>query len=136
MAHLDERTVFAKTIYAEARGEPEEGQRWVAWVIKNRAGINKSYWGGNQIKNVCLHPGQFECWNNRNDIEIHEPQVYENIRHLANQIYDAPHSNDPTGKTDHYHNPDKEGHQPWVNNCDFVKRIANHVFYRTKPQYM
>ena len=41
-----ELNIFAATIYAEARGEPEEGQIWVAWVIKNRANLNKSYWGG------------------------------------------------------------------------------------------
>jgi spore germination cell wall hydrolase CwlJ-like protein len=37
MASLPDKDVFKKTIYAEARGEPYEGQQWVAWVIKNRA---------------------------------------------------------------------------------------------------
>jgi N-acetylmuramoyl-L-alanine amidase len=57
MANLGELEVYQKTIYAEARGESEEGQRWVAWVIKNRAHLNKSYWGGNSIKGVCLKEG-------------------------------------------------------------------------------
>ncbi len=130
MAHLPEREVFAKTLYAEARGEPEEGQIWVAWVIKNRARMNRTYWGGSSIKDVCLFKNQFECWNNKSDIEIKEPQVYERICRLANKIYDAPHGDDPTGGTDHYHNPDKGGRPSWVNNCKFVRKIRNHDFYK------
>jgi len=133
MAHLTEREVFAKTLYAEARGEPVEGRIWVAWVIKNRARMNKTYWGGSSIKSVCLKEGQFECWNNKSDIEIKEKQVYEQIRQLTDKIYDAPHGDDPTGGTDHYHNPKKEDpDQPWVRNCDKVREIGDHVFYKSK----
>ncbi len=41
MANLGEYEVFKMTIYAEARGEHWEGQQWVAWVIKNRASMNR-----------------------------------------------------------------------------------------------
>jgi len=92
--------------------------------------MNRTYWGGSSIKGVCLHQGQFECWNGKSDIVINEPEVYKKIRELTNAIYDAPPGNDPTGGADHYHNPDKEGHQPWVDNCTFVRRIGNHVFYK------
>ncbi|CAF4074497.1 unnamed protein product [Rotaria sp. Silwood1] len=130
MAHLSDREVFKKTIYAEARGECLEGQQWVAWVIKNRARMNRSYWGGNSIKNVCLQPGQFECWNGRSDIEIHEPQAYEQISRWADEIFDADSSQDPTGGADHYNNPDKEGYPSWTQNCDRVRKIGNHQFYK------
>ena len=132
MAHLPELEVYAKTVYAEARGEPEEGQIWVAWVIKNRARMNRDYWGRNRVKDVCLCPGQFECWNNRNDIEIREPQIYQRIRQLTREIYGAPHGSDPTRGSDHYHNPAKEGRPDWVNNCVFVRTIRNHDFYRDR----
>ncbi|KAE9547607.1 hypothetical protein FO519_009181 [Halicephalobus sp. NKZ332] len=130
MAHLSEREVFAKTVYAEARGEPIEGQEWVAWVIKNRAKMDRSYWGGSSIKAVCLHPGQFECWKGVNDIGINEPRVYEDIRRLTDGIYDAPPHSDPTGEADHYNNPDKEGYPSWTKNCTPVKEIGDHVFYK------
>ena len=130
VAHLDERTVFAKTVYAEARGESTEGQRWVAWVIKNRARMNRSYWGGGSIKDVCLHSGQFECWDGRKDIEIHEHQVYNNIRQLTDQIYDTSYDHDPTGGADHYNNPKKEGYPDWTKNCTILKKIGDHVFYK------
>lgn len=132
MARLPELEVFAKTIYAEARGEPHEGQVWVAWVIKNRARANRLYWGGSSIKAVCLHPGQFECWNGRSDIQTYESEVYEKIKQLAQMIYNTPADQDPTGGADHYNNPDKEGSPSWTENCNRVKKIGNHQFYKQK----
>lgn len=41
--------VYIKTIFGEARGQIELGQKWVAWVIKNRA----FYWN-KTISEVCL----------------------------------------------------------------------------------
>ncbi|CAF3873941.1 unnamed protein product [Rotaria sp. Silwood1] len=130
MANLSEREVFRKTIYAEARGEPLEGQQWVAWVIKNRARLNRSYWGGSSIKGVCLHPQQFECWNGRSDIEINEAEAYANISQWADRIFDADSSQDPTGGADHYNNPDKEGYPPWTQNCQKLRKIEHHQFYK------
>uniref|UniRef100_A0A914W970 Cell wall hydrolase SleB domain-containing protein n=1 Tax=Plectus sambesii TaxID=2011161 RepID=A0A914W970_9BILA len=130
-AHLSERDVFAKTVYAEARGEPVEGQVWVAWVIKNRARMNRGYWGGNTIKGVCLKKGQFECWNGKSDIDVSgEPQVYQRIHRLTDAIYVAPPGNDPSGGADHYNNPDKEGYPPWTKNCKRLRKIGHHQFYK------
>jgi N-acetylmuramoyl-L-alanine amidase len=130
MAGLDDREVLKKTIYAEARSEPLEGQQWVAWVIKNRARLNREYWGGGSIKNVCLKPGQFECWNGRSDIEINEPDAYQQISQWVDNVFDADPSQDPTGGADHYNNPDKEGYPPWTQNCQQLRKIANHQFYK------
>jgi len=127
---MSEKDVFAKTIYAEARGEPLEGQKWVAWVIKNRARYNREYWGGNTIKGVCLKPGQFECWNGVTDIPINEPSVYSTIQQWSAQILAAPASQDPTGGADHYNNPDKEGFPAWTFNCVKLRKIGNHQFYK------
>lgn len=132
---MDGKEVFAKTIYAEARGEPLEGQQWVAWVIKNRAYRNKPYWGGNTIKGVCLQPYQFECWNGRTDIPINEPAVYKKIRSWSDALYDAPHSKDPTQNCDYYNNPAKEGMPAWTKNVDLIRKIGNHNFYRSKPGF-
>jgi len=53
--------IVQQTIYAEARGEPLEGQKAVAWVIYNRAKKGVSYFG-KTMQDVCLKPYQFECW--------------------------------------------------------------------------
>lgn len=54
-----ERTVFALTIYGEARGESLEGKAAVANVIKNRKRSGR--WGAT-YESVCLAPYQFSCW--------------------------------------------------------------------------
>ena len=132
MNRSEDLAVFSKTIYAEARGEPVEGQAWVGWVIKNRAAKNRSYWGGNVIAHVCRHPQQFECWNGVNDIVINEPNIYQDICRLAEQIYDAPASADPTGGADHYNNPGIEGYPAWTRNCDRLLEIGAHQFYKSR----
>jgi N-acetylmuramoyl-L-alanine amidase len=105
-------------------------------VIKNRAWINKEYWGGSSIKNVCLHPGQFECWNGKSDITITEQRAYEGISEWAPGLLAAPRHKDPTGGADHYNNPTKEEHRSWIDNCDFLRKIGAHHFYKTKKEYL
>jgi N-acetylmuramoyl-L-alanine amidase len=136
----DALDVVTGTLYAEARGEPVEVQEWVVWVIKNRAMQDKAYWGGSQIKEVCLHPGQFECWNFVGDITMPESS-YKSLRQfVATVLADR---SDPTGGCDHYNNPNKEGYSDWTKNCKLnckcckmnltrVKKIANHQFYKSK----
>ena len=53
--------ILARTICGEARNQGDEGMHAVACVILNR--VARPGWWGNDIKTVCLHPGQFSCWN-------------------------------------------------------------------------
>ncbi len=46
----------ARTLYGEARGEPEEGRRAVAHVFVNR--YRDGRWGGS-LGEVCQWPAQF-----------------------------------------------------------------------------
>lgn len=131
----DGKDIFAKTIWAEARGEDRMGQEWVGRVIKNRAA--KKWNGASDIRDVCLAPQQFECWNGRSDIDVSsERGKYDEIRKWSDKLYDEPYNarNDPTGGCDHYNNPSKEK-ADWTNNVDFVKRIGGHHFYRSRPSY-
>lgn len=128
---MSDKEVFAKTIYGEAKGEPEEAQRWVAWVIKNRARSNRDYWGGSSIRNVCLQKGEFKCWNGKTDIKITEPDVYNRIVQWSAQIFDAPNNQDLTGyHADRYNNPDKEGYPDWTKNAYKIKKIGHLEFYK------
>ena len=121
--------ILLKTVYGEARGEEQRGQLAVAWVIYNRARLNKSYWGGSSIAAVCKHPGQFECWSGVRDIHMSEHTARKKIEQWLPTFYEL---RDPTGGCDHFNNPDKEGYPPWTNNCDRVTKIGNHQFYKTK----
>jgi spore germination cell wall hydrolase CwlJ-like protein len=55
---LTDVQVVALTLLAEAEGESFEGKRMVAEVIKNRAIANCR-----SVREVCLSPLQFSCWN-------------------------------------------------------------------------
>lgn len=124
-----ELSIFAVTIYGEARGESDEGKLWVAWVIKNRALKNKPYWGGNSIKNVCLHELQFHCWSGKQDFIINDLATFEKILVLAENVIKS--NQDPTDGCDHFLNPKKLSSTPlWVNNLRLVKAIGNHNFYK------
>jgi hypothetical protein len=102
--------------------------------------MNRAYWGGSSIKGVCLQPGQFECWNDKSDIDVSEQHgvVYKNISRWADVLFDAPKSKDPTGGADHYHNleTDRQDYDKWKKNCDFVGKIGKHDFYKTKKEYV
>lgn len=49
-------------VFREAEGEPLEGKRGVAHVIRNRANSGK-YWWGHDWQSVILHPYQFSSFN-------------------------------------------------------------------------
>lgn len=122
--------VYSKTIFGEARGEIELGQKWVAWVIKNRA----FYWK-KTITEVCLERNaegiyQFECWKGRDDIEIPKDELpkFSEIRKLAREILKADQESDITEGCLHFNNPKKE-FASWTLTASRSKPIGNHVFY-------
>src|SRR5206468_12010195 len=49
---------LAATLVGECRGEPIEGIIGVANVIRNRA-----FAADSTLKEICLAPKQFSCWN-------------------------------------------------------------------------
>ena len=127
-----ELRVFAATIYAEVRNEPEEIKIWLGWIIKNRAKKNRPYWGGNSIKSVCLYPNQFECWNSVQSIDIKDLEGFHLAKRIAHQVIQDSDEQDPTEGCDHFNNPNKDVPADWMRNVKLIKRIHNHVFYREK----
>ena len=127
---MSDEEILAKTIWAEARGELVEGQREVARVILERAAQNRSYFGGNTIRGVCLAPRQFECWNGVTDIDVSsDRRSYSKIRKWSDHMCRQTLRSDPNAP-DHYNNPEKEGYPDWTRNCAKLYRIGNHQFYR------
>lgn len=82
-------------------------------------------------ESCCIFADQFECWKN-GQVRIEEPARYQEITELVTRIFQASMHEDPTEGTDHFHNPDKERRPSWIDNCHLVRRIGNHVFYRSK----
>lgn len=66
-AALSGKQILGLTIWAEARGDHAEGASSVeeriavGCIIRNRA--KPGAWWGETIREVCLKPWQFSCWN-------------------------------------------------------------------------
>ena len=130
----DDLWIFAKTIWAEARGEPLEGQIAVANVILNRA--RQGGWWGDDVAGVCCKPKQFSCWNeidpNRakmDGLELQDMAFARAVSVASGAWAGARHGADTTGGATHYHTAAIQpswaaGHEPSV-------RIGNHVFYNS-----
>ena len=54
--------ILAKTIWGESRSESDLGQRAIACVVLNRVNSGIGWWGRN-VRDCCLKPFQFSCWN-------------------------------------------------------------------------
>ena len=136
--HLD---TLARTLYGEARGEGVEGMEAVAYVIMNRVKLADDnivrWWGGN-IKDVCLKPWQFSCWN-ENDPNLEKlKELNDNNRTFLTALYVAADvmvkykdSEDPTNGATHYHT--KSISPAWSQGLIPCAYIGDHVFYNDVP---
>jgi len=122
--------VTAKTVYGEARGEPEGGRVAVAWVIRNRA---ETQYGGDTPEEVCMRPAQFSCWN-PNDPNLPKLKYLntqsEGFRQclLATAMVFADLVPDPTNGCRHYLVAGTDA--SWIEGQEPEIKIGNHVFYK------
>lgn len=137
---LLEVDLIARTIYGEARGEPEVGKMAIAWVIRNRVetdlhGDGKPDWWGEGVTEVIHKPYQFSCWNAGDpnsakiaNLSIREPRYMECLaaaaRVMANQTAD------PTSGATHYHTVGLRPVPSWAVGKPAVATIGNHIFYK------
>jgi N-acetylmuramoyl-L-alanine amidase len=102
--------IGAATVYMEASGEPDDGERGVAHVLVNRAKDPKKRWG-TTLAEVCLEASQFSSWNTRDDNRIRlgaaaddDPVLQKIIGFMQGAIDGT--DPDPTGGAIYYFNPD------------------------------
>ena len=129
-------TILAKTIYGEARGESITGKEAIASVVLNRLKISKQkngYWWGDSIKEICLKPWQFSCWNKDDPNYAKLQNLSDNdeiyiickrtaARAAANLIPDA------TDGATHYHT--RNVRPQWSIGKFPCATIGHHVFYK------
>lgn len=133
----EDQRILAMTIFSEAWGEDIEGQKAVAWVIKNRANQGTKY-GGPTIKGVCLARGQFDCWNDGEagiNAQINANQqsraAYQAIAAWVPTVY---YGKDNTINSDHYNNPSIQGYldgPPFNYRLRRTVTIGDHQFYQS-----
>ena len=131
----EELEVLAKTIYGEARGEPQVGQEAVAFTVLNR--IEKRSWWGGDIIGVCKYPWQFSCWNSNdpnsatlNTMAADDSRLVPFLdvarRVLTGQVQNT------IGKATHYY-AHYIAAPSWVSAGTFVTKIGRHLFYANVP---
>lgn len=127
---------MARTIYGEARGEYQKLNGGIGAlvavgnVIYNRFQKQKF---GKTIKEVCLKPWQFSCWNegdpNRPVIEKVDlnNHIYDLCIKISKKIVNGE-MIDLVKGADHYHA--KSIYPYWVINQNPVAQIGEHIFYK------
>ena len=129
--HLDDVQILARTLYGEARGETIAGRVAVANVIVNRFKAKK-WFSGETIKDTCLKPKQFSCWNegdpNRRKILSVEVRdyVFAECMTIA-QLAVADVLKDCTFNSTHYHA--KGVKPPWSKGKTPAVTLGNHLFF-------
>lgn len=121
--------IVADTLYMEARGEGEHGQRAVATVIYNRAKNT-----GKTFEAVCLQPFQFSCWNASKTRKItpktrSDAKAYELCLAIEKELLTG--NFEPLGEWTHYYNP-RLCSPKWARDGQDKTQIGNHVFLKTR----
>ena len=122
--------IAAATICAEAGGEPFAGQVMVGETIANRA-INS----GKSIRDVCLAPKQFSCWNNRGTMELRMQTMlthpaWEDCLRIAESICQPAYT--PVSPATHYYAPKRCKKPSWAKRMRLVAVFGNHRFYKER----
>lgn len=130
--------VMTKTLWMEARGEPDEGIQAVACVIYNRYKANKWYskvFGIASLANVCLKKWQFSCWNPGDQCDTKLPFANRNSRAWKTceqfatlAAFDK--LPDITGGADHYFAISMKIPPSWAKKMKFKCQIGRHKFYK------
>lgn len=122
--------IIADTLYMEARGEGEHGQRAVATVIFNRA-----HGKADNMEIICLGFKQFSCWNGKTPKNVRiapknafDRQAYIIALKIEKELLNG--NFKPLGDWTHYYNP-KLCNPSWAKGTKQT-RVGNHNFLKTK----
>lgn len=125
----DQTDYMARTIYGEARGEGARGMQAVGNVIMNR--VKAAGWYGASIKDVCLKPYQFSCWNendpNRTKIINATAAQLKQARTIAEKVISGELPDITGGATHYYANTIAAPY--WTKSMKKTATIGNHIFY-------
>ena len=123
------REVFiaAATICAEAGGEPFAGQVMVGETIANRAIQSCA-----SVRDICLAPKQYSCWNNRGTMEIRmrtmrKHPAWNDCLMIAKGICQPAYT--PVSPVTHFYAPKRCKKPSWAKRMRLVAVFGNHRFY-------
>lgn len=141
IAEMHEIDIMARTIYGEARGEYAcingglSSLIAVGNVIMNR--VEQQCWFGRSIRDVCLRPYQFSCWNeadiNRQkllNVTLTSP-IYKECLAVAEAVSRHRYP-DLTKGADHYYSVDLKIPPKWALSAKECAQIGRHRFFSLK----
>lgn len=121
-----DRDTLIRTVWGEARGEPEDGMVAVVHVVRNRVLAR-----GTDAHTECLRPWQFSAWNagdpNRPRM-IELPRTSKEYVRIGAVVDAAWRTPDTTGGARHYHAV-SIAPPGWAAEGRVTLRLGGHVFY-------
>jgi spore germination cell wall hydrolase CwlJ-like protein len=131
LSRLADQTLLALCIWAEAEGEPPEGQLAVGWVVRNR--VEHPCWWGHDYHSVILATWQFSwtdphCDRYQKAIAIID-SIPDHFTILAENVIQG-NLPDPVPGAVCYHAP--YCHPGWADHMQFIRQIGRHLFYKEK----
>lgn len=129
---LEDVLLAARTVWAEARGEPYQGKLAVAHVLKNRWLSKTGQWAKDDtLATACLRHAQFSCWTPGDPnfvpmqaVGMESPTFRECLRAVLEAI-DA--KQDPTFGSRHYKVTGI--YADWAAGKSPIVRIGAHEFF-------
>jgi N-acetylmuramoyl-L-alanine amidase len=141
-ASLFDMETMARSIWGEARGESEEGQAAVAWVMRNRVRAARAFiarqgrahplFGDGTLAGACRAPRQFSAWNpgDANAAKLlrvgFDDAAFCRAFAVACRVWGGLIA-DPTDGATHYHRHDIE--PVWAKGMKPTALIGAHMFY-------
>ena len=130
---MSDQELLARTIMAEAGGEPYQGQLGVASVVNNRL---RSPQYPNSMRDVLMQPKQFSAWNGVTGANggvggnnAWQGDIPPDVNQLAANVLAGMYE-DPTGGALNYANPahSDASNLPWIHGMSGQTQIGNHLF--------
>lgn len=126
-------SIWARTVWGEARGEGKEGMRAVAHAINNRHKAGK-WFSGQTMAETCLYPAQFSCWdtrdpNRRRMARVNDEDVQFKEACLIVQTIRDGTDPDPTNGATHYYSTQMVLPPEWTKAGQMTAQIGEHKFY-------
>ena len=123
--------LFARVLYGEARGEPDEGKIAIANVVMNR--VNNPCWWGKDLYSVLKKPYQFSCLND-NDPNLpiimsvtEDNPVFDRCLDIAKQAFSNKLPDITKGANSYY--AKSIAAPKWTVGLTPTAEIGNHIFY-------
>ena len=125
--------IVAQTVWAESRGEPQDGRYAVAHVIRNRAVLHPR-WRGQAPATICQAPWQFSAWNAQ-DPNLPQMQrlglndaAFVACLHIAVDVLSGQHA-DLTGGATHYYADTLSTPPAWARGKTPSAVLGHHRFF-------